>query len=330
MGAVVAFNDTHPITTLVRPAAALMAIVLWSASAVVARAQDLVPGAYSPAPVGINVFSAGMTFSDGALSFDPSLPIDDAHATVGGAGFGIARTVNIGGRFSSIGVGVPFVFGHVEGQVLKQFQEASRTGFGDLTARFAINLYGAPAMTLQQFAAYRPTTYVGVSLTVGVPVGQYNSSRYINLGTNRWSFKPEVGISRTRGRWTLEGDVGAIAYTDNTNYVNESRREQSPIVALQGHLIYTVRIGYWVAADGNYWKGGRVTTNGVTASAEQKNSRLGVTLAVPVRRQQVRVAYSFGAYTTIGGDFHSVGVSYSYAWANRRRSAPDISTFNSF
>ena len=161
-----------------------MAIALWSASAVVARAQDLVPGAYSPAPVGINVLTTGMTFSDGAVSFEPSLPVDDAHARVGGAGVGIGRTVDIGGRFSSISVGVPFVFGHVEGQVNNQFQEASRTGFADLTVRFAINLYGAQAMTLQQFAAYRPKTLVGVSFSVGAPVGQYNSARYINLGTN--------------------------------------------------------------------------------------------------------------------------------------------------
>jgi hypothetical protein len=32
----------------------------------------------------------------------------------------------------------------------------------------------------------------------------------------------------------------------------------------------------------------------------------------------VRIAYSVGAYTTIGGDFQSLGVSYSYAWAARR------------
>ena len=79
----------------------------------------------------------------------------------------------------------------------------------------------------------------------------------------------------------------------------------------------TIRPGFWVAADGNYWKGGRVTTNGSRAAPEQENSRLGATLAVPIRRQQLRFSYSFGAYTTIGGDFHSVGMSYTYAWAGR-------------
>jgi hypothetical protein len=295
----------------------LGALGLISLTTVVA-AQDLVPGAYTPAPTGYNVLTVATVFSDGAVAFDPSLPIEDARATVGLAAAGFSRTLNIAGRFSSMAIGVPFVLGHVEGRVLEQFQEASRSGLGDLSARVALNLYGAPAMTLKEFAAYRATTIVGVSLSVAAPVGQYNPTRYINLGTNRWSFKPEVGISRTRGRWTFEGDIGAVFFTDNTNFVNESTREQAPIVALQGHLIRTIRPGFWVAADGNYWKGGRVTTNGTSATQEQKNSRLGLTLAVPVHRQQVRISYSFGAYTTIGGDYHSIGASYSYAWATRR------------
>jgi hypothetical protein len=227
---------------------------------------------------------------------------------------GIGRTLNIAGRFANVGVGIPLVLGHVEGQVLGQLQDASRSGVGDMTLRVAMNLYGAPAMTLKEFASYRTSTIVGLSLSVGAPVGQYNPSLYINLGTNRWSFRPELGIARTRGRWTFEGDLGAVFFTDNTNYLNGNTREQAPIVSLQGHLIYTIRAGYWVAADGNFWKGGRVTTNGTSASLEQKNSRVGTTFAVPIRRQQVRISYSFGAYTTIGGDYHSIGFSYNYAW----------------
>ena len=297
--------------------AALCLLVVLSVMTSVARAQDLVPGAYTPAPAGLNVLTVATAFSRGALAFDPSLPVEDAHSTVGLAAAGINRTLNLGGRFASVGVAMPFMLGRVEGRVLDQFEAASRTGLGDMTGRIAINLYGAPAMTFKEFAAYRPTTVVGLSLGVAAPLGQYDSTRYINLGTNRWAFKPEIGISRTRGPWTFEGDIGAVFFTDNTNYVNESTREQARIVAFQGHLIRTIRPGFWVAADANYWKGGRVTTNGIPATREQENSRVGVTLAVPYRRQQLRVAYSFGAYTTVGGDFHSLGVSYSYVWAAR-------------
>lgn len=293
----------------------LLALVSWST---VVRAQDLVPGAYTPAPIGFNILNITGAFSYGDIAFDPSLPIEDAHSTVGAMGIGIGRTLNIGGRFANIGVGIPLVIGHVEGLVLDQFQEASRRGQGDLGVRVAVNLYGAPAMTRQQFAAYRATTIVGVSLGVGAPIGQYDSTKYVNLGTNRWSFRPELGIMRTRGRWTFEGDIGAVFFSDNTNYVNDATRAQAPIVGLQGHLIHTFRPGFWVAADGNYWRGGRLTINGDRTPSEQENSRIGATLAYPVRRHQLRFSYSFGAYTTIGGDFHALGMSYNYAWAARQ------------
>ena len=292
----------------------LLALLCWSTPA---DAQDLIPGAYTPLPAGINVVTLIATFNDGDIAFDPSLPIEEGHATLGATVLGFNRTLHIAGRSASIGGGVPYVRGHLEGQLLGQFQEASRSGLGDLAARVAINLYGAPAMTLREFAAYRAKTIVGLSVVVQAPIGQYDPAKVINIGTNRWAIKPELGVSRRHDRWTFEVDLGASFFTDNTNFRNGGTRAQAPILSTQGHLIYAFRPGLWLAADGNYWGGGRVTTNGTEAVLRQQNSRLGATFAVPIRRQQVRISYSFGAFTTIGGDYQSVGASYSYAWAAR-------------
>ena len=49
---------------------------------------------------------------------------------------------------------------------------------------------------------------VGVSVTVAPPLGQYDPAKLIDLGNNRWSFKPEIGLSRTRGPWVLEAMAG--------------------------------------------------------------------------------------------------------------------------
>ena len=38
------------------------------------------------------------------------------------------------------------------------------------------------------------------SLTVNAPTGQYDGTKLINVGTNRWAFKPEVGLSHPVGR----------------------------------------------------------------------------------------------------------------------------------
>jgi hypothetical protein len=289
------------------------------ASVSVAQAQELVPGAYVPNPVGFNVVTLVAGFNRGDVTFDPSLPVEDGHAVIRGAAVGVNRTFGLAGRYASVGLVVPYVYGHVEGRLLGEFQETTRSGLGDLGARIAVNLYGARAMTLKEFAAYRASTIVGVSFGVGVPVGEYDSSKVINIGTHRWSFRPEVGISRRRGRWTVEGDIGGVFFTENTNFLNGGSRKQAPIATFQAHLIYTVRPGLWMAVDGNFWRGGRVTTNGMPASELQHNSRLGATLAVPLRRHQLRFAFSSGAYTRLGGDFISIGVSYSYAWTTRRQ-----------
>jgi outer membrane putative beta-barrel porin/alpha-amylase len=289
----------------------LVVLVAFSPSA---GAQDLVPGAYTPAPVGFNVFTAAAVLNKGDISFDPTLPIDDAHATIGFTAFNLGRSLNIGGRYANILVGMPYLFGTISGSVGGQFAERSGGGLGDMVARIGVNLYGAPAMTAEQFRAYRQTTIVGVSFSAIAPTGEYDNSRYLNIGTNRWAFKPEVGLSRRRGRWTFEGDLGLTFFTDNADYVT-GVRDQSMIASFQGHLIYNWRPGLWVAGDGNFWNGGRVTVNGAPHVLDQENSRLGITVAVPVRTHQFRVSYSLGAYTTIGGDYQSLGVSYSRAWA---------------
>ena len=83
-----------------------------------------------------------------------------------------------------------------------------------------------------------PGTIIGGSLSLNAPLGRYDSGRLVNLGTNRWAFKPEVGISQALGRWTLEGTAGVIFYTANDDFMGGQTRSQDPIYSFQGHLIY--------------------------------------------------------------------------------------------
>jgi hypothetical protein len=293
---------------------AVFTVAVFFTAAQPANAQDLVPGAYTPAPVGFNVLNIVSSFSRGDVTFDPALPVEDGRGTIVAGAISIARLFSLGGRYANAAVVLPLAHGRVSGLLAGQPQEVTRDGLGDVMFRFGMNVYGARAMSAKEFAAYRPGTIVGFSLAVLMPTGQYDSTKFINISTHRWTFRPEIGVSRREGRWTFEGDLALVAYTDNTNYVNGGVKEQAPIVAFQGHVIYTMRPGYWVAFDGNFWHGGRTTVNGLAGNEEQHNSRLGATLAIPVKRHQFRIAASSGAYTRLGGDFTSVGVSYSYAW----------------
>ena len=281
-----------------------------------ASAQELEPGAYWPVPSGLNIVTLANSYNWGDLSFEPSAPIDEGNARINTTAFAFTRAFSLAGRSANVGVVVPVVTGHLEGLLLGQPAEADRFGFGDPRLRLAMNVYGAPSMTPKEFAAFRHRTLIGISVTVAPPLGEYDESKLINIGTHRWSLKPEVGISRALGHWVIEGMAGAWFFTDNDEFFNGRTREQAPIVATQFHLTYKFNRTMWLGGNANYYTGGRTTIDGKENLDLQRNSRIGVTFSSAIKRQQaIRLSVSRGAFTTIGAAFTSLGASYSYAWA---------------
>jgi hypothetical protein len=279
-------------------------------------AQELEPGAYWPIPARLNIVTVVNSFNWGDLAFDPAAPIDEANASINTTALSFTRAFSLAGRSANAGAALPIVGGHVEGLYLGQPAEVGRFGQGDPRFRVAMNLYGAPAMTPKEFASYQHKTIVGISLTVAPPLGQYDSAKLINLGTNRWSFKPEVGFSQAHGPWVVEAMAGVWLFTNNTDFFGGNTREQDPIVAMQFHLTYRFKRTMWLAGDANYFTGGRTTIAGRQNLDLQRNSRVGATFSSALNRQSaIRMAVSRGAYTTIGANFTSIAVGYNYAWA---------------
>jgi hypothetical protein len=144
------------------------------------------------------------------------------------------------------------------------------------------------------------------------PLGEYVPEHLINLGANRWSWKPEIGISYPTGHWTFEGYAGAWLFAVNDRfYPGSSTRRQDPIGGVQGHVSYTVRPRAWVAFDATWYSGGRTNVDGIDKGDLQRNTRLGATLSIPIlRRQSLKVSYSAGATTRVGSDFKTIGVAW--------------------
>jgi hypothetical protein len=188
-------------------------------------------------------------------------------------------------------------------------------GLGDSRFRLSVNLYGAPALTLKEFAGYRQDLIIGASLQVSAPTGQYDNTRVINIGTNRWWFKPEIGISKTAGPWTLEAAAAATLYTDNDDFYGGNTRSQEPIYALQGHAIYSFRSGVWGSLDVNYFTGGETSINDTLRNDLQKNWRVGVTLAFPVdAHHSLKLYGSSGVSARTGNNYDLLGAAWQYRW----------------
>jgi len=284
-------------------------------------AQELVPAAYTPAPYGVNLVSVAAVYNSGDITFDLALPIEDGSAKILASTLGYARSFGMAGRSANIGVILPYVLGDVEGIYLGEPALAERSGLGDLGVRFAVNLLGAPAMSPKEFSTFRARTLIGVSLVVNSPTGQYDPSKAINIGTNRWAFKPEIGFVRVMGRWAIDAYVGGWFFTDNPDFFGGMTREQDATLSTQFHVRRLFRPGLWAAIDGNFWRGGQTTVGGTVNDDKQNNSRVGLTVSMRIgRTQSLRLVASRGAVTRIGGDFSSVGVSYGYSWMGKPQS----------
>jgi hypothetical protein len=281
-----------------------------------ARAQDLEPRAYSPAPVGANFLIASYSYQSGEVLFDPSLPITDVHAFINGLVGGYGHTFPLFGRFASVAVVVPYIWASVNGNVAEQYTEITRSGLGDPRVRFVVNLLGGPALTPREFRAHKPEPTLGFSLIASVPTGQYSPEKLINLGTNRWAFKPEFGLSYPVGRWTLEAAAGVWLFTDNTHaFPGTVVRSQDPLYSFQAHVGYTVRPGLWVAGDWTYYAGGKTYADGVPGDNRQANTRIGITGSVPLGRgHSIKVSAATGVSSRIGSRFDTYGIAYQYLW----------------
>jgi len=294
-------------------AVAVTALALGTLS--ITHAQDIEPRAYSNAPVGVNFLISGYAYTRGGLAFDSSVPVTNPQLTTSSAVLAYARVLDFWGKSAKFDVVVPFSGLTGTADYAGQSVQRDVSGFGDPTFRLSVNLYGAPALSLKEFAGYEQDLIVGASLRVFAPMGQYDDTKVVNLGTHRWSFKPEVGVSKALGRWTLEATAAATLFTDNKDFFNGSTRSQDPLYSLQGHVIYSFRSGIWGSLDATYFTGGRTTLDGTLNNDRQQNWRVGGTLAFPLGPyNSVKLYASSGVSARTGNNFDLIGLAWQYRW----------------
>lgn len=283
-------------------------------------AQELEPRALQNAPVGMTFAIAAAGYSRGNLLFDPALPIEDATADVWSVTPALARVLDVFGVNGKVSVLAPFVTGSWRGRLSGIDTSTSRTGFADPRVTLAVNVLGAPALTLAEMRGYQQTTVVGVQLAITVPLGQYYPDRLINLGSHRWAFAPRLGISRALGRrWALEAYGGATFFTRNRDYFGATVLTQQPFFEAQGHAVYAIRYpDTWIAGSVGYGWGGAATVD-TTRKAALENVRASIVLRLPLARGHgLKLVYINGLTTKLGTDFDTFQVAYQYAFGGRR------------
>jgi len=289
-------------------------------------AQDLVPRAYVITPTHSNAIVLTSSFFDGDVLFEGAVPITDSSGRIYISTLSFYHALNFFGRSANATASLPYAVGNFTGKVADAEQNAYRSGLVDTIFRFSVNLKGGPALAAPKFRAWKQKTLIGASLKVVAPTGQYDPTKLINPGGNRWVFKPELGLSRRWGHWIVDAYGGAVFFTANHDFFSRNHfsagtntQTQKPVGAFEGHLSYDVRPRLWASLDSNFWRGGTTSINAIENPVSlQSNSRIGATASVPVSvHQSLKFSYSRGAYVRYGGKFQNVSVGWQYSWIGK-------------
>jgi hypothetical protein len=278
------------------------------------------PKAYSASPVGANFLVVNYSWAAGDVLFDPTLPVTDVHADVQGLVVGVGHSFNLLGDLGLVTFALPVGWLDATGNVREQATEVRRSGLADARIKLSVNLFGNPAATPGEFARRARRTIVGTSLLVTTPTGQYDRTKLINIGTNRWAVKPEVGVSWPKGPFDVDGYAGAWLFTTNRDFFPGGlTRTQDLIVAIQGHVSYTIRPRLWVAVDSTWYHGGSAAVEDGAPSIPVNNARLGITASLPAgKRYALKVAFGGGVTVRTGTDFRTVAVAWQAVWLSPR------------
>jgi hypothetical protein len=281
-----------------------------------AYAQFTDPHNYDNTPVGINQLELAYAYAHSNASIDTSLVVAGATFNLNQGIIDYTRYFGIVHHLAWVEAAVPVA--GLSGSIAGTDISGSVTGAGDSSYTVGALLKGGPALSVAEFENYKPTTILGVSFTLTAPTGLYHSNKLLNLGSNRWAFKPELAVSHSFGpeqKWQLDAYANAYFYTDNTSYHRTQILHQEPFPGFEGHISYTFNDRLWASIDTRYSFGGNTFVNGVDQNSSQQNFILGSYVNISINnRNSLLFEFAKSLVHQNGPSITGFAVKYDYIW----------------
>jgi hypothetical protein len=286
-----------------------------------AFAQFSDPRNYQNTPVGINQLELAYAYARSNTSIDTSFIVAGAKFNLNQGVIDYTRYFALLHRTAWVEANVPIA--NLSGSITGTDIAGSTVGAGDSGYTAGILLKGGPAFSPEQFANAKTVTSVGMSLSMTAPTGQYDANKLLNLGSDRWSFKPELAISKPFGpeqRWVFDGYANSYFYTDNRSYRGAEVLRQRALLGLEGHISYTFNNAVWASLDTRYSFLGDTTVNDVNQDDRQRNFIVGSELVVSANsRNSFTFEYAKAVVHRNGPSIGGFAVRYDYTWGNGYR-----------
>jgi hypothetical protein len=280
-------------------------------------AQFTDPRTYTIAPVGSNQLEVDYEHAQANAAIDTSLVIGGAHFELNQATVAYTHDFGVLDHLAWVKATVPFA--RVGGSVAGTSLSKSTSGAGDLSVELGALLKGGRALSAAELAKYQPTTTWGASLTVSAPTGEYDPDRLLNLGSHRWSFKPEIGVAHPFGQertWEVDAYVNAYFFTDNTAYRGVEILRQEPLPGLEAHLSHDFSPSFWASLDARYSFRGDTVVDGMDQHNSQRSLTVGAEASwSPAARHSLTLVVAKALVHDNAPAFTGVVVRYAYSWA---------------
>jgi hypothetical protein len=280
------------------------------------RAQDMEPRSYAVVPAGLHALAFSYTYSSGNVITEGSSPVQNLKVTNNVLNLGFVQTFALFNKLARIAIGLPYGFLDGTAKFRGVDTAGSRSGFYDGRIKIGMNLFGSPVLSPVNFIKFQEHTVLGISLVISVPVGQYFPSKLINLGSNRWGFKPEIGASHREGRLFYEVYAGIWLYTNNDEYFQKTSLSQKSLYSFQAHVDYTFKHGKYLALNGGFAEGGETYIDNVQQNNVSQNWRIGGTFSTSVfdKHQSIKAMINTGIATRAGQNYTAFTLVYQYSW----------------
>ena len=278
------------------------------------------PRKWDHLPIGTNFAGVGYVYTEADILVDPVILLENVEMDMQIMAGKYIRTYELFGKSARFDLIQSYQKGKWTGLVNGAPATAKRSGWSDTHARFAINLFGAPPLSGKEFTRYRSErnveTIVGMALTMRLPTGEYMEDKLINLGGNRFAFRPQLGINHSRGKWKTELTGEVVFFTENDEFFNGNILEQEPLYIVHGHLIYSFRPGLSLGASIGYDYGGEKSVNGIEKNDTSQEIGWALSLTYPINRYSgINVKY-IGTRTqeSTGLDSETLNIGLSVFW----------------
>jgi len=197
----------------------------------------------------------------------------------------------------------------------------SASGYADPSVQLDVNLFGTPKLpAIFSYMNYEPTWTLDAAFMLGVPLGQYDADKVVNMGLNRFygrvafPFKYHFRVFSPGYRSSLEVVPSVWLFAENDDFLGQ-KLENDPMWQIEAHWTHDFTRHFFGSLDLLYRNGFQSEIDGVNFGSDIEIGDLGFTLNFEVTDNvTIRTSFSSNVFGDSDIDTSMIRLQFVYAW----------------